>query len=58
MLMLNRRHFLTSTAAIGGAAVLSRVTSPVWAAEAPTLLQAGTRTIEVRGKAAKVFGIH
>jgi FtsP/CotA-like multicopper oxidase with cupredoxin domain len=53
--MLNRRQFLASTAVLGGVAVLPRA----FAAEAapPITLRAATRTLEVRGKAAKVFGL-
>lgn len=57
--MLNRRRFLISAAAIGGAAILPRGGKPLFAAEAaPAItLRAGTRTLDIRGKAAKVFGI-
>jgi FtsP/CotA-like multicopper oxidase with cupredoxin domain len=59
IVMLNRRQFLASVATIGGAAILSRAARPVLAsgAGAPVTLQVGTRTIEVRSKAVKVFGI-
>jgi FtsP/CotA-like multicopper oxidase with cupredoxin domain len=56
--MLNRRQFLISATAIGAAAILPRAASIAFAAgTAPTVLRAGTRTLDVRGKAAKVFGI-
>jgi FtsP/CotA-like multicopper oxidase with cupredoxin domain len=53
--MLNRRQFLASAVALGGAAMLPRA----FAAEAaaPIVLRAGTRTLDIRGKAAKVFGL-
>jgi FtsP/CotA-like multicopper oxidase with cupredoxin domain len=51
--MLNRRQLLASTAALGAVAALPRA----FAAEAapPIMLRAATRTLEVRGKPAKVF---
>lgn len=56
--MLNRRRFLSSAAAIGVAATLPRGLSGAVAAEAvPVMLRAGTRTLDVRGKAATVFGL-
>jgi FtsP/CotA-like multicopper oxidase with cupredoxin domain len=55
--MLNRRRFLLSSAAVIAAGAASRSISPAIAAEAPTTLRAENRILEVRGKAAKVFGI-
>jgi FtsP/CotA-like multicopper oxidase with cupredoxin domain len=52
--MLNRRQFLTSAAALGGAAMLPRA---IAAEAAPITLRAVTRSLEVRGKTAKVFGL-
>lgn len=55
---MNRRRFLLSSAATLGTAAVARFAAPGFAAEAaPTILRAGTRTIDVQGKAAKVFGI-
>ncbi len=52
--MLSRRHFLTATAATSAAASL-----PVWPTHAATsrLLSATRRSIEVKGRAASVFGL-
>src|SRR6185437_35675 len=56
--VMNRRRFLLSSAATLGTAAVARFAAPGFAAEAaPTILRAGTRTIDVQGKAAKVFGI-
>jgi FtsP/CotA-like multicopper oxidase with cupredoxin domain len=55
---MNRRRFLLSTAATLGTAAVARFAASSFAADAaPTILRAGTRTIEVNGKSAKVFGI-
>jgi FtsP/CotA-like multicopper oxidase with cupredoxin domain len=55
---MNRRRFLLSSAATLGTAAVARFAASGFAAEAaPTVLRAGTRTIDVRGKPAKVFGI-
>jgi FtsP/CotA-like multicopper oxidase with cupredoxin domain len=53
--MLNRRQFLASAVALGGAAMLPHA----FAAEtgAPIVLRAAPRTLDIRGKAAKVFGL-
>lgn len=52
---LDRRSFLKTTAALGGTIAFGSPWAPAWAA-AP-LLTVDSRTIEVNGKAAKVFGI-
>ncbi|MFZ1105458.1 MAG: multicopper oxidase domain-containing protein [Hyphomicrobiaceae bacterium] len=52
---LSRREFLASTAAVGGAALLG---SPWSRAHASTpALTVNSRVIEVKGKAARVFGV-
>jgi len=56
MIRLSRRHFLTASAAIGAASLgapLARASSH----DAPTELSIDTRVIEVKSKAAKVFGL-
>jgi FtsP/CotA-like multicopper oxidase with cupredoxin domain len=56
---LSRRRFLTSCAAAGAAAAsgsLLMPARPAFAAPA-TLIRAGTRTIEVKGRAATVYGL-
>jgi FtsP/CotA-like multicopper oxidase with cupredoxin domain len=56
--VVNRRRFLLSTAATLGTVAVARFAASSFAADAaPTILRAGTRTIEVNGKSAKVFGI-
>lgn len=56
--MLNRRQFLLSSASIAAVAAAPRVIGPAFASDtAPVTLRAESRTIEVQGKAAKVFGI-
>jgi FtsP/CotA-like multicopper oxidase with cupredoxin domain len=55
--MLNRRRFLLSSAAMIAAGAAPRVIRPAIADAAPTTLRVESRTIEVQGKAAKVFGI-
>jgi FtsP/CotA-like multicopper oxidase with cupredoxin domain len=52
--MLTRRRLLLSSIA---AAAAGRMTRPAMAADVPTTLQVESRTIEVQGKAAKVYGI-
>jgi len=53
-----RRQFLASTAAIGAASATSGLLMPSRAlAEVPTLIRVETRTIEVKGQPATVFGI-
>jgi FtsP/CotA-like multicopper oxidase with cupredoxin domain len=55
---MNRRRFLLSSAATLGAAAVARFAASGFAAEAaPTVLRVGTRTIDVRGNSAKIFGI-
>jgi FtsP/CotA-like multicopper oxidase with cupredoxin domain len=56
MIHLSRRRFLAASAAIG-AASLSRLARAA-SHGAATEIAIGTRTIEVKGKAAKVFGLH
>jgi len=55
MLHLSRRRFLAASAALGASsfAPLDRATSH----DAATRIAISTRTIEVKGKAAKVFGL-
>ncbi len=52
---VSRRTFLTSTMAVGGAALVTKA----WATAHAThpILTVDTRVIEVNGKAAKVFGV-
>ncbi len=60
MLMLSRRHFLASTATtLVGAALTTKLSyRAARAAETEaTVLRVGSRTIEVNGKPAKVFGL-
>lgn len=60
MIMLSRRHFLASTAAtlVGAALTTKFPYHEARAAETePTELRVGSRTIEVNGKPAKVFGL-
>src|SRR5690625_7348473 len=53
-----RRQFLASTAAIGAASATSGLLMPSRVlAEVPTLIRVETRTIEVKGQPATVFGI-
>ncbi len=54
MPLISRRHFI---AGIGSAAVMGPAGQPALAASQPTRITAGTRTIEVKGKAAKIFGL-
>jgi len=60
MLMLSRRHFLASTATTLVGAALTTTSLHRAAAAAgtePTILRVGSRTIEINGKPAKVFGL-
>lgn len=56
---LSRRQFLASAAATGGLAAAPTLLLPARAAAAayPTTITAGTRVIEVNGRAATVFGL-
>lgn len=59
MHIMSRRQFLASTAAIGALGAVPSLlipTRPAWAATAATI-QADTRVIEVKGRAATVFGL-
>lgn len=62
--IMNRRHFLKLAAAgAAGGALAPFLRTPVWAQAAtptdaaPTVIRAAQRTIEVKGKAASVFGL-
>ncbi|MEZ5831218.1 MAG: multicopper oxidase family protein [Dongiaceae bacterium] len=54
-MILSRRSFLTASAALGGMSIAPAT----WAVsqDGPTEIAIGTRVIEVKGKAAKVFGL-
>lgn len=55
MIHLSRRHFLAASAALGAATFTPFARAGTHAA--PTSIAIGTRIIEVKGKAAKVFGL-
>lgn len=54
---LTRRNILATTIGLAGGADAGALTRPAYAETAPLRLTAGTRTLEVNGKAARVFSL-